>query len=433
MREKFETLRQRFRSTVHEGFHRDDSNNKAWLERMLSTLFLEGNETQAEQVLSGLTPEFFLQIDWLPGGRFEEGEFIFDPIFDEAAARPEDQDLQGLCDLRAKGIIFNLIREHGDLQHINVGCVRESLSLNRPQNHGRRGVYIAEFKSRVESKPICRIARLQKWGVWEHLDQGKDMLSAIRDSDEYTDYWLDRRLGCRQLGMNLTRRVVMRRLSEIYRGSNRTYYGEMIRTTYFEREFLTGIATDKMPWDKYNLPGYAVELAKLLGKAAASSIIVGRALESGTKPVFDDGDELVGEGDDGLPNQILVGDHSGAFGDYKAPLVTFAAYYARPVNNRERIVPNARAFALNYLQSLSEQFLHIQSDYRKRRRAFDTLFKHCKYDPAGSFAYRWERALVRLDATDPNTLMMAIRKQIHVLAEATVSPEAPLANGPTAG
>jgi hypothetical protein len=249
------------------------------------------------------------------------------------------------------------------------------------------------------------------------------MLSAIRDSDEYTDYWLDRRLGCRQLGMNLSRWVVMRRLPETYRGSNRNYSGEMIRTTYFEREFLTGIATDKIPWDKYNLPGYAVDLAKLLGKAAASSLIVGRALETGNRPVFDDGDELVYEGDDGLPNQIFVGDHSGAFGEYEAPLVTFSAHYARPVNNRERILPNARAFAVNYLEAMREQFIHIQGDYRKRRRAFDTLFKHCKYDPGGSFAYRWERILSRLDATDASELMLAIRKQIRVLGEATVLPE----------
>ena len=57
---------------------------------MLSTLFLEGNEAQTEHILSGLSPEFFLQIEWLPGGRFEEGEFLFDSIYDEAAARPED-------------------------------------------------------------------------------------------------------------------------------------------------------------------------------------------------------------------------------------------------------------------------------------------------------------------------------------------------------
>jgi hypothetical protein len=415
LRTKFNALKERFRSTVHESFRKDDSSNKAWAERMLSTLFLDGNETQTEQLLSGLSPEFFLQIEWLPGGRFEEGEFLFDRIFDEAAAHPDDPELQGLCDPRAKGIIFNLIREYGDIDYINVGCVRESLSLNRPQRLGRRGVYIVEFKSRTDPKPLRRIVRLQKWGVWEHLDAGKDMLSALQDSEEYTDYWLDRRLGCRQLGMNLTRRVVMRRLSEVYWGTNPAHRGQLIRTTYFERDFMVGIATDKIPWEKYSAPGYALALARLLGKAAASSLIVGRSLELGISPVFDDGDELVYEGEDGLPQQLLVGDHSGAFGEYKLPLETFAAHYARPVNNRERIVPDARLFARSYIEALREQFLHIQGDYRKRRRAFDTLFKHCKYDPAGSFAYRWERILLRLDQTDAATLMDAIRKHINVL------------------
>ena len=87
---------------------------------------------------------------------------------------------------------------------------------------------------------------------------------------------------------------------------------------------------------------------------------------------------------------------------------------------------------MNYLEALREQFLHIQGDYRKRRRAFDTLFKHCKYDPAGSFAYRWERILSRLDATDAGTLLLAIRKQVRVMDEATVSAPTTPANGPGA-
>lgn len=147
LRAKFDDLRAHFRSAVHEAYRTDDCHNKAWCERILSTLFLQGNEAQTEQILSGLSPEFFLQIEWLPGGRFEEGEFLFDPIFDEAANRPQDVGLQQLCDPRAKGIIFNLIREHGDLEYINVGRLPESLSLERPQREGRRGVYLAECQS----------------------------------------------------------------------------------------------------------------------------------------------------------------------------------------------------------------------------------------------------------------------------------------------
>jgi hypothetical protein len=415
LRAKFEELRSHFSSAVHEAFRTDDCHKNAWCQRILATLFLEGNETQTEQILSGLSPEFFLQVEWLPGGRFEEGEFLFDSIFDEAANHPEDAELQRLCDPRAKGIIFNLIREYGDLDYVNVGCVPESLSLDRPQKEGRRGVYLAEFRSRSEHAPIKRFIRLQKWGVWEHLEEGKDLLQSIKESDDYTDYWLDRRLGCRQLGMNLTQRVSMRRLSEIYTGANTAFRGELIRAIYFEREYLSGVATDKLPLEKYTRPGYGPKLAALLGRAAASSMIVGRALVAGTRPVFDDGDEVVREGEDGLPSEIMVGDHSGAFGEYRLPLESSVVHYARPVNIRDKVIPDPQGFANAYLEAFHEQFIHIQGDYRKRRRAFDTLFKHCKYDAGGSFAFRWECVLRRLDQTNPRALVDAIRQHIWVL------------------
>jgi len=433
LRAKFHELRTHFHSAVHEGFRTDEAANKPWCDRMLATLFLEGNEAQTEQILSGLSPEFFMQVEWLPGGRFEEGEFLFDSIFDEAANHPEDAELQRLCDPRAKGIIFNLLREYGDLEYVNLGCLPESLSLDRPQKQGRRGVYLAEFHSRSERVTLKRFIRLQKWGIWEHLDEGKDLLQSIKESADYTDYWLDRRLGCRQLGMNLTRRVAMQRLSEIYNGTNARFRGEVIRSTYFEREYLPGVATDKLALEKYARPGYGLKLATLLGQAAVASIIVGRALEDGNYPVFDDGDEVVREDEDGLPAEILVGDHSGAFGDYQLPLKTFAAHYARPVNTRVKFVPDPIGFATAYLEAFRDQFLHIQGDYRKRRRAFDTLFKHCKYDTGGSFAYRWECVLRRLDQTNPYALVEAIRQQIWVLSREPADPPLPSPSGPVVG
>ncbi len=414
LRSRFQELLNRFQSAVHEAFRKNDCRNKTWCERMISTLFLEGNEAQTEHVLSGLSPEFFLQVEWLAGGRFEEGEFLLDPVFEEAAAHPEDPELQRLCDPRAKEIILNLIRDYGDLEYINLGSVPESLSLDRPQKEGRRGVFLAEFRPASEPGPLKRFLRLQKWGVWEHLEEGKDLLESIQESDEYTDYWLDRRLGCRQLGMNLCRRVFMRRLNETYRGTRQAHHGHLIRTTYFEREYLPGIATDKLPLDRYSRPGYAARLAALLGRAAASGLIVGRSFD-GARPAFDDGDEVVREGEDGLPSEILMGDHSGAFTEYRLPLEHLAADYARPVNKRDTILPNPKEFAETYLAAFREQFVHIQGDYRKRRRAFDNLFRHCKYDPAGSFAYRWECVLRRLDQSDPEDLLARIRKEIRVL------------------
>ena len=411
---EFTQLKARFQSAVEDAFRKDDPCNRTWSERMVSTLFLEGNEAETEQLLSGLSPEFFLQIEWLAGGRFEEGEFLLDPLFEEAQSRPEVGELQRLCDARAKDIIFNFIRDYGDLEYINLGRVPESLSLDRPQKEGRRGVFMAEFKANGEPEPLRRILRLQKWGVWEHLDEGKGLLQSMQESDEYTDYWLDRRLGCRQLGMNLCRRFFMRRLTEAYRGKNDLFRGQQIRSTYFERDYLEGIATDKLPVDRYTRPGYALKLARLIGEAAAASVIVGRSFDE-ARPAFDDGDEIVCEDDDGLPSDVLVGDHSGAFTEYKKPLTVFAPDYARPVNIRESLVPDPCAFANAYLSAFQEHFLHIQGDYRKRRRGFDTLFKHCKYDPGGSFAYRWECVLRRLDQTDAEVLLAAIRAHIRVL------------------
>lgn len=412
---RFQELHDRFRSAVHESFRRDDCLNEAWCQRMLATLFLDGNETQTEQILGGLSPEFFMQVEWLAGGRFEEGEFMFDPLFDEAALHPDDKELRRLCDPRAKGIIFNFIREYGNVDYINVGRIPESLSIERPQQQGRRGVYLAEFQIRGELEPIKRFMRLQKWCVNEHLDKGFSLEQAIEESDEYTDYWLDRRLGCRQLGLNLPNRVVMRRLTENYHGKNQAYEGRLVHTTYFEREYVSGIATDKLPLDRLARPEYALKLAALLGRAAASSMIVGRALDQGKRPVFDDGDEVVREGPDGLPQEIMLGDHSGAFGEYEYSLDGFAAHYARPVNAREKVLPLPREFARAYLAAFREQFLHVQGDYRKRRRAFDALFKHCKYHKGGSFAFRWECVLRRLDQTEADQLLDAIRRHIRIL------------------
>jgi len=417
LQSRYNALVKSFEAAVDPNLRQDNPDNKAWSERLVSALFLEGNETESEQLLSGLSPEFFLQIEWLAGGRFEEGEFMLDPVFEEAQSHPEDTELQRICDPRAKDIIFNFIRDYGDLAYINLGRVPESLSLERPLKEVRRGVFLAEFKAEGEPIALRRFLRLQKWGVWEHLDEGKGLLQSIQESDEYTDYWLDRRLGCRQLGMNMCRRVSMRRLTETYRGKNDLYFGQQIRSTYFEREYLSGIATDKLSMDRYSREGYALKLASLLGEAAAAGMIVGRSFDS-ARPAFDDGDEIVREDEYGLPSEVLVGDHSGAFTEYKKPLVSFAPEYARPVNIRESFLPDPRQFAEAYLAAFKRQIVIMQGDYRKRRRAFDTLFKHCRYDPGGSFAYRWECVLRRLDQTNPEELELALRAHINVLKPA---------------
>jgi hypothetical protein len=147
-------------------------------------------------------------------------------------------------------------------------------------------------------------------------------------------------------------------------------------------------------------------------------MIAGRALEGTKQTLFDDGDEVVVENAvTGLPDRLVVSDPSGAFSDYQRSLLDAAPAYARPVNVRADYIPNPREFAETYLEAFKAGFLHVQGDYRRRRRAFDTLFKHCFYDPAGSFAFRWECVLHRLDQTEVDVLVSGIRRHIVALTD----------------
>ena len=418
LREVYLHLRELFREAVGPDFQEDDPEMEVWRSAMLSTLLSRRDRTITEDVLRDLSPEFFMHVEWLPGGRFEEGEFIPDPLFDEIDQHPADEQLKRLCDPIVRGFIFNFIREYGALDYINVGRIFESLSKERPLVGGRRGVYLAELQPHGALQPLVRFIRFQKWGIRERLDEGKPLLQAILESEEYTDYVLDRRLGVLQLGMNVPAGLSFQRTRERYFGKNCDLSGLLMPAFYFERDYLHGLATDKLPRSKYLKPGYADRLAWLLGRAAAANMIAGRAIEVSKRALFDDGDEVVMENPvTGLPDRLVVSDPSGAFSDFERNLIEAAPAYAQPVNVRENCAPNLREFGETYLEAFKAGFLHVQGDYRRHRRAFDTLFKHCHYDMAGSFAYRWECVLRRLDQTDVDSLVSAIRRHILVFDE----------------
>jgi hypothetical protein len=403
----YESLQRKFHDVVPVAFRRDDSESPTWRSRMYASLIGQSDKSVSEEALLGLSAEFFMQVEWVPGGRLEDGELILDPVFNEEDAQT---CADRICDETARGFIFNFIRDYGDLEYVNVGRVCGSLS-GRQSLDGRRGVYLAEVKLRDVRDPILRILRMQKWGVVEHLDDGKDLLSAILNAEEYTEYILDRRLGCRQLGMNLCPRTTARKVFERYNGRNAKYQGTPIWSAYFERDYIGGSATDKIPSGRFAEDAFAMRFARLMGRAAASNLILGRCTLE-LQVVFDDGDELVIDDREALPTDITVADHTGTFVDYKRELRESAPAYAATVNKRLALVPNPPAFAAAYLDAFAERFAQVQRDYRKRRRAFDTLFKHKRRDEGGSFAYRWERVLKRLDASDPLQLRDRIREGI---------------------
>jgi hypothetical protein len=403
-RKCFEGIKADFRSSVRPDLLEDNVDNPEWRNLMFSSLLGKADEPRPEELMLGMSSEFFMQIEWLPGGRIEGGELIFDSIFDEHDHSPQSLELPTLCDEKARGFIFNFVREFGDIEYVNVGRVIGSLS-RRPTTAGRRDVYVAEIQQLNSPSPVVRILRMQKWGIREHLDEGKDLLSAIMESEEYTEYILDRRLGCRQLGMNLAPRIATRKISE-------SYQGQQIWSTYFERDYIPGIATDKIPRSRFQNAAYSLRFADLMGRAAASNLVVGR-MNLQNEVLFDDGDEiLIGE-TSALPREIVVSDHTGTFTNYVSELNTFADAYASPIRKRVACFPNPGEVMEAYISAFSGRFVHLQQDYRRRKRSFDTLFNQRPRDERGSFAYRWERILARLDDTDPQALTQALRKQLH--------------------
>ena len=412
LRREFDRLRADFELAVKPELRQDDPEEPAWRQLMLQTLIQRHDETVSEEVLRGLSPEFYLQIRWLPGGRVENGELIFDPLFEELEANPGDQELRSLCDQNAKSFFFNSVREYGNIEYANIGRIVTSLS-SHPQSSGRRDVYISEVKLQDLELPVVRIIRVLKWGIREHIDEGKTLLQSIIEAEEYVEYTLDRRLGCRQLGMKFPSRISTHKLGERYHGSRHEFEGQILWATYLERDYARGIATDKVALSRFQTREFALRFAKLLGEAAASNLIVGRLHLDGTV-LFDSGDEVLILDAEGLPESMVVTDHSGTFSDYQHELVHFASGYADPVNRRVAHVENPAEFARAYLDGFEERFTAIQEEFLRRRRAFLTLFRHCRYDQKGTFAFRWERVLERLEHSDGALLARAVSDRIHL-------------------
>jgi hypothetical protein len=201
-------------------------------------------------------------------------------------------------------------------------------------------------------------------------------------------------------------------VGERYSGSNLRYRGMQMFSAYFERDYVAGLATDKVPSDRLADQEFALALAHFLGRAAAPNVIVGRTDLNGNA-IFDDGDELLIEGSGGVPTDIVVADPTGTFMDYRGDLRNLVAQYANCINRRLPLLANPAAFTRRFLDAFIERFAQIQADYGKRKRAFDTLFSHQRRDEGGSFAFRWEKVLERLASSDPRALADCIRKNVR--------------------
>ena len=391
--------------------------NYDWRNAMCQALTMGPNDTAASdgELIQGISPEFYRQIEWLPGARIENGDVIFDSIWDEYD-RTRDPELAALCDQRGRSILFNLSRFFLEAEYVNIGRIARSLARDPIAGSRRGSVYIVQYKE--VGKPLAHVymLRFQKWGVAEHLDEGKDLLRAILEANEYSDYILDRRLMCRQLGMNLPPHIGFGQFTEPYNGDNQ-YRGTTVRAAYFARAYVHGTASDKIPPARFRNPAFALAFAWLMGEAAAHDIIVGRRSSETKENLFDKNYEVVQIGSDGLPARLVVTDHGGSFVNYLHTFEDSVAPYANVVLRRARFVPDFAAFAAAYVAAFRRSLAGVQEKYRAHRKAFDCLFVNRPFDVAGSGAYRWAKTLERLDACDPDFVADRLRAVIDAAAK----------------
>lgn len=411
VREAYTHLLANFESSIHEPcLLRDDPEDPGWRKALSAVLVQKANETGVTAVIEGLSPEFFMQIEWLPGGRVEEGELFFDSIFAEADAHPEDEQLRRLCDHRARAILFNYLREYSQIEYVNIGRTRRSLSGRKGQGP-RALVYIVEMKERHRPHPSVRIIRIQRWTVASHLAEGKPLLQSMLEAEDYTDYVMDRRLGARQLGMHLPTSMRPRTYRETV--CDRQGCCHHILTGYFERDYISGYATNKIPENFYTSDAFCQCFFRLLGQAAAPNLIVGRATVEGGKTIFDDGDEVIIMNGLGLPEQLILSEPTGSFCNYCRPYTETIGDYAEALNRRKHLIPNFESMVQIYINAFEDELARIQRVYREHRAGFDALFRDRQVDENGSMAYRWRCVLKRLDAVNAHALAIHLRDYIN--------------------
>ena len=406
LRPRFAALCKRLESEFSLEYRVDDPDDATWRKRMFEVLMAQRDAAPMDEQTIALDPDFSMRVEWLPGGRIEEGELIMHTAADDAITSGPEKRAASMV----RALILNLVQEYGDLEYINMGSVLPSPKRN-PLRKGRREVYVAQMKQRRASAEVLQIIRMQKWGVRERLDDSDSLEDAMMRTEEYAEYIMDRRLACRQLGMNLPQRTIMRKVSEIYDGNNRRYAGYRIWTPYFQRDYIAGFGTDQLPPRKLADNAYAMIFARLLGQAAAPNLILGRAELTG-EVVFDVGDEIVSEDSTGMPSEIVVSDHVGTFVDWRGTLQSRAPAYAAAIARHLPIIGNRREVIEAYLAGFIERFIRIQEEYARHRRAFDTLFKHRPWNTEGAPSYRWSCVLDRLRNADPQALSELIRAAI---------------------
>ncbi len=387
----FEDVADAFARAAGPELREDDENCLAWRTTMFCRLF-DIDETTLEEYALGLSPEFRLNVCWLPGARFDGGSLFGangEPVF-EPNAEP-----------RARHLINHFLKTWPGVVAVNVGRVT-SAQTARNRSGEQREVFLVVLEQESGGTAI-RLVRMIKWDVRHRLDQGVSAEQAIGETVEYRNYIFDRLRAITALG------VPVPSFSEI-RLEEDVVGRPSVPVFFFHREYVPGTASDKILPTRYGRPGFLPRLTRFLGTAAGASLVIGRASPRDGRLHFDDGDEMVQFNAAGLPERLYIAETTGSFADWTTPLdAKLPQCLARVRRHLDRaraqgrpeseIAASVEAFAAG----LAEEVERMQRLLRDPAVGLRDLFADRTPEPKG-IRVRWEGILDRLDRADAAAL-----------------------------
>ena len=366
----------------------DDLDNPVWRTTMFCRL-LDIEERDLEEWALGLSPEFHLNVQWLPGACLQDG-VRFEPNVEP----------------RVRGLIEHYHQVRPEAIAINVGRVRSS-QTKRDRTGEHREVFLVVLTRPDESEDI-RLVRMIKWDVQHRLERGADVEQAVRETVQYRDYVFDRLRAAAALELPIPPFHEIH-LEETVAGRGRA------PVFFFERPYVNGVATDKISLAQYRRPGFLPRLAELLGRGAAASLVLGRACPRTGRLYFDDGDEMVILDEDMLPDRLLLAETTGSFNDTTTPLPVLldtcldrVALHFERARGQGASAQDLESAVRRFAEGLAAEIERMQKLVRDPASGLREMFAE-RTRELGGIRRRWEAMLARLEAADP----AALREQVE--------------------
>ena len=372
----------------------DGEKHTTWQTTMFCRLYDLDEELVEERTL-GLSPEFHLNVRWLPGAQLGENEVTF-----EAKSEP-----------RVRSLITYFLQTWPGIVSINIGRVESSLT-ERDRTGEEREVFLVVLGLAQGGEEI-RLLRLMKWDVIHRLKQGFPLSQAISDTIRYRDYVVDRLRATTALEIPILSYSAIEFAEEI-QGIGQ------IPVFFFDRRYVAGMVSDKIPLHYFAKKGFVVRLARLLGAAAAASMVLGRASYRRGDLFFDDGDEVIQLNGEKLPERLIISETTGSFTNSTTPIsellpqcLSHLAVHLKKARDRGISREDLKTAVAVFAEALRTEIERMQSLLSDQSVALQSLFDGQTSEP-GSLRERWKSMMDRLAATDTGEVQRDVLSSPHL-------------------